>query len=232
MKKLIFIPLLFIISSVLAQESNSLIFRVGMGTYSMKTQKNFQEDYRRSSIIRHASVHSFPAFPTFGGSAGIKVSPSTSIGLWGEYSSTGGRLHYQDYSGYSVMDQVLSAFQIGPFMQTRLIKSTSWPVYFTLHSSIVNTKEKLSSDLKVGNQSYKETYNLKSLNYSIRPGIMLAHSINSMIFQLGVGSELQLHGTLKDEKKRDLMFRTSDGKDLTAQWDGMRVTFGIGFKLE
>jgi len=48
---------------------------------------------------------------------------------------------------------------------------------------------------------------------------------------LGIGTELQLHGTLKDAKNKDLYYQTRDGKDLLAQWDGLRFTFGTGFKL-
>jgi hypothetical protein len=36
---------------------------------------------------------------------------------------------------------------------------------------------------------------------------------------------------LKDKNNKNLIFRTSDGQDLNAQWDGMRLTFGIGFQL-
>jgi len=229
MKKLIFIPLLILITSVMAQESNTLLFRVGFGTYSMKSQKQFQQDFLRSSKIPFVNVHNFPAFPTFGGSLGIRVSPSASIGLWAEYASTGGRLHYKDYSGHAVLDQVLKTFQAGPFIQYNINKSTSWPIYLTLHSSIAPTNEHIRSEVKVGNQTVKESYKLNSLNYGLRPGFMMSRQVSAMVFQLGIGTELQLHGTLKENK--DLYFKTSDGKEMVAQWDGLRLTFGIGFKL-
>lgn len=231
MKRFLFIPIFIFYTTALAQESSSILFRVGMGTYSMKSQKQFQKDYDRSSKIRHADVHTFPAFPTVGGSVGIRLSSAASLGLWAEYCSTGGRLHYKDYSGHSVMDQRLKSFQIGPFIQYRFVKSASWPLYFTFHSSIANTKENMRTELKVGTQSFKESYDLKSLNYGFRPGIMLGHHVHALLFQLGIGTEFQLHGTLKEAKDKDVYFKTSDGKDLVAQWDGLRLTLGIGFKL-
>lgn len=54
-------------------------------------------------------------------------------------------------------------------MQYRLDKSTSCPFYFTLHSSVANTK--------------------------------------------------------------DMYYQTKEGKELIAQWDGLRLTFGLGFKF-
>jgi len=231
MKKLILVFLWLIFSSASAQESQNLIFRVGYGTYSMKSQKKFQHEYNINSNVRLIKVHSFPYFPTLGISLNFPVSPSFSLGIWGEYASTGGRLHYSDYSGYAVMDQVLSTLQAGPFIQYRVNKSTSWPFYFTLHGSFAHTIEKLTSEIKVNGKLDNEFFKLKSLNYGIRPGIMIAHHLNLFVFQMGVGSELQIHGELKDKRKKDIIFRTSDGKNLTAQWDGIRLTFGIGFKL-
>lgn len=231
MKKVILIPLLFLCSFASAQESHALLFRVGLGTYSMKTQKQFQKDFIRNSKIRMMPVHSFPAFPTFGTSLGFKVSPSVSLGAWGEYASTGGRLHYGDYSGYSQMDQVLKSFQAGPFIQYRIVKSSSWPLYLSLHSSLAHTTEKLTSEIEVGGQFNSESYKLRSLNFTLRPGVILAHQINVFVLQMGIGSEFQLAGDLKDVKDKDLLFRTSDGTNLTAQWDGLRLTFGFGFKL-
>jgi hypothetical protein len=231
MKVYVLIPLILLFSSAFAQESNSILFRAGIGTYSMQSQKQFQQEFNRNSPIRFAYVHSFPAFPTFGGSLGFKVSEKASLGLWAEFASTGGRLHYKDYSGYALMDQVLRSFQVGPFIQYRINKSVEWPIYATFHTSLANINQKLTSEIEIEGEFDSEQYKLKAINYGFRPGIMISRELKPFIFQFGVGAELQFHGDMKVDSNKDLNFQTSDGKSLVSQWDGLRMTLGVGFKL-
>lgn len=231
MKAYIFIPLILLFFSTYGQESNSIMFHAGIGTYSMKSQKLFQQDFNKNSPVQFAKVHSFPAFPTFGGSFGIRVTDRASLGLWAEYASTGGRLHYKDYSGYALMDQVLKSFQVGPFMQYRISKSVDWPIYVTLHSSVASTSQKLTSEIEIEGNFEGEQFKLRSINYGLRPGLMIAKELKPFIFQFGLGAEFQLHGDMKIASNKDLILKTSDGKPLVSQWDGLRMTFGIGFKL-
>ena len=231
MKAYLILLMFFLFSTAFAQESNSLLFRIGVGTYSMKSQKLLQQDFNNNSRIPFRAVHSFPPFMTFGGSFGVKISERASLGLWAEYASTGGRLSYKDYSGYAKIDQVLNSFQIGPFAQYRINKSIDWPIYITMHSSLARTNQKLSSEVEVGSAFEKENYTLKSINYGLRPGIMLARDLKPFTFQLGIGAELQFHGDMDVKSNDNLIFTTSDGEKLVSQWDGLRLTLGIGFKL-
>lgn len=230
MKAYLILLLFFLFSTAFAQESNSLLFRVGVGTYSMKSQKLLQQDFNTNSRIPFRAVHSFPPFMTFGGSFGVRISERASVGLWAEYASTGGRLSYSDYSGHATIDQALNSYQIGPFAQYRINKSIDWPIYVTLHSSLVRTNQKLTSEIEVGANIDKENFTMKSTNYGLRPGIMLTRDLHPFTFQAGLGAELQFHGDM-DVKSNNAIFTTSDGKNLVSQWDGLRLTLGIGFKL-
>ncbi len=218
-----------IIFSANAQEKSTLVFRVGMGSYSMKSQRLFQNDFSKQLRIPFRKVHEFPNFPTFGGALGFRISDVASMGLWGEFSSTGGRLHYSDYSGHALLDQVLTSFQGGPFAQYRINKSEVWPLYVTAHGSIVAVTENIRSEFNIGLQSQIEQIKLKATNFGIRPGLMLGHSVGVLNFQFGVGAEIQSTGKLQDNK--DAVLMTSDRKELSAQWSGWRMTLGVGFVL-
>lgn len=231
MKVYFTILLFFLVSFVTAQESVSLVFRFGMANYSMKSQKLFQQDLNRISPVPFRTVHAFPSFNTFGGSFGFSISKRVSLGLWGEYTSTGGRLSYGDYSGFARIDQELKVSQIGPFAQVQLNKSKGWPIYATMHTSLASTNQKLTSILEVGTFKEYENYSLKSINVGLRPGIMLTRDLYPFTIQAGLGAEMQFHGDMKSNTNQQLVFQTSDGKNLISQWDGLRVTFGIGLKL-
>jgi hypothetical protein len=227
---LVFLAISF--SSAIAQEDQTLIIRFGVGTYRMNTQKQFQRDFRKQSQIPLRVVHNFPAFPSFGASMSFRTSSRTSVGIWAEYTSTGGRLHYKDYSGYALFDQLLTSFQGGPSFQFRISKSETWPIYLTMHGSAVSTAETMTTYLEVGGQSSEESYKLKAINYGVRPGIMLMRKVNDFAFQLAVGYEIQFAGDLKDVTDKNLRFTTSEGDALSAQWDGLRITIGAGFHFQ
>jgi|GEM_PF-4225178 len=228
MKLLTLIILQFVLClSAQAQEKSTLIFRIGMGSYAMKSQKLFQNDFSKRLDIPFRKVHEFPNFPTYGGALGFRISAAASVGLWGEFSSTGGRIHYSDYSGHALMDQVLTSFQAGPYIQLRLNVSDSWPFYFTAHGSVATTTENIKSEFKIGSQSVKEQIRLTATNIGFRPGLMLGHPVGVFNFQFGLGAEIQSARELTDNKENVL--KTSDRKELTAQWSGWRMTLGVGF---
>ena len=219
----------FLFLGAYAQEYSTLVFRVGMGNYSMKSQKLFQQDFLRQSGIPYRKVHEFPNFPTFGAAAGFRIEPKASIGIWFEFASTGGRLHLKDYSGHALMDQVLTSFQGGPFAQYRINKSEEWPLYVTAHGSVATVSEKIKSEIQLGGRPEIEQVKLKATNIGIRPGVMLSHAVEVFNFQFGFGAEFRSNGKLKDNKGQ--YFRTSDGKNLTAEWNGWRMTLGVGIEL-
>lgn len=230
MKVLVLIILqLGLFFSAYAQEASMLVFRVGLGNYNMKSQKLFQQDFLQGSEIPYRKVHEFPNFPTFGGAASFRIAPKASLGLWFELASTGGRLHYKDYSGYALMDQVLTSFQGGPFVQYRLNKSEEWPLYITAHGFAATVTQKIRSEFQIVGPPETEEITLKATNLGIRPGFMLGHALGMFNFQLGFGAEIRSIDTLEDKEKR--FFRTSDGKNLTAEWNGWRMTLGVGIAL-
>ena len=198
-----------------------------MGSSSMNSQKLFQNDFSKRFGIPFRTIHEFPNFPTFGGALGSRVSNTASIGLWGEYASTGGRLHYSDYSGHALLDQVLTSFQVGPYFQVRLNKSDAWSFYFTAHGSVSTTTVNIKSEIKIGSESEIERISLKATNYGLRPGLMLARSVGVLNFQLGAGTEILSARALKSDK--DMVIKSSNTEELTAQWNGWRMTFGVGF---
>ncbi|HSI75104.1 MAG TPA: hypothetical protein VK957_04400 [Lunatimonas sp.] len=215
--------------SAYAQEKSMLVFRVGMGNYSMQSQKLFQQDFLQESEIPYRKVHEFPNFATFGGAAGFRIAPKASVGAWFEFASTGGRVHYKDYSGYALMDQVLTSFQGGPFAQYRVNKSEEWPLYVTVHGSAATVTGKIKSEFQLVGEPEIEEITLKAANLGIRPGLMLGHAVGIFNLQFGLGAEIRSIDTLEDKEKR--FFRTSDGKNLTAEWNGWRMTLGVGIVL-
>ena len=195
----------------------------------MKTQKELQEGFLQHIDLPLKPVHTFPPYLTFGGEAVFKSFDLSAIGLWIDYTSTGGTLHYKDYSGYARIDQLLKCVQPGFFYQWQVNSSYQWPFFVTSHFSAVFSKETIHTELVVGATSTIEQIDLKSVNFGFRPGIMLQRKFDNFVAQANLGYDFQTDGQLKTDN--DAVVTTPDSKDLTAQWGGLRFGIGIGVLL-
>jgi len=209
-------------------QSNSILFKVGVGTYSMKTQKKFQDEFQQQSGLPLEIVHRFPPYFSFGAELGFKITDRSVAGVWYDFTSTGGRLHYKDYSATTRMDQVLKCSQIGMFFQTRINRSEEWRLFATGHASVVPTKAQYTTELSIGSDSEVNSYSFKSSNIGLRPGIMLQRKVSKILLQGSIGYEFQTHDVLHNDGGE---LRTYSGENVTAEWDGLRATIGIGFSL-
>jgi hypothetical protein len=205
------------------------LFHVGFGTYRMKMQKKFQEDFLKRNQLPLRVVNKFPPYLSFGASLSFKILPHSAAGIWYEYGSTGGRLHYKDYSGFAFLDQRLTYSQIGVFFSHKINHSVTWPLLLTTHLSTAKTRETVVYEITVGNTTEREQLNLTSMGLSFRPGITLQHNVRRLLFEGNLGIEAQFPGVLKNNKNE--RFRTSQGEIVTAQWSGVRLQFGVGFLM-
>ncbi len=213
-----------------AQES-AITFRWGISTFGMKEQRRLQSDFKTNNpTLPWKVVHSFPVYYNFGGNLSIKVSQKSSLGVWYEYNSTGGRLHYKDYSGFVYFDQVLRSSQIGAHWQHLLKGSQQWSLMFTNHVSVVFTKEVVDFAIQIGSDNETETLTLTSKHLGIRPGLLLQRKLGSFLFQSALGYEFQTRGQLTSDDDRYLI--DNNGDKVTAQWDGLRLTLGVGILLQ
>jgi hypothetical protein len=210
-------------------QSNSILFKVGVGTYSMKTQKKFQDEFQQQSGLPLEIVHRFPPYFSFGAELGFKFTDRSVAGVWYDFTSTGGRLHYKDYSATARMDQVLKCSHVGMFFQTRINRSEEWRLFATGHASAVLSKALFSTELSIGNDSDVNQYSFKSTNIGLRPGIMLQRNVKKIILQGNIGYEIQTNDVL--HTKDGAKLHTYSGERVSAEWDGLRATVGIGFSL-
>jgi hypothetical protein len=220
---------LFALSAGICRAQVDMSFHMGSGTFRMKTQKELQKDFRGSQLPWR-TVHKFPPYWIYSGSISYKFHERLGVGAALEYGSTGGTLHYADYSGSVRLDQLLRYVQYSLITYAQVNTSKKWPLFVTVHFSMVNTKEKLNYRITVGNASEQESSNFTSGNFGLRQGLMLQHKVKSHILLHGsVGLEMQFPGTLRD--KDGVVLVKQDGENVTAQWSGLRASVGVGLIL-
>lgn len=196
----------------------------------MNDLKRLSSTYVGTTRLPLKVTHDFPARVFFGTTLGWKLSPALGLNISYEFHSTGGRLHYQDYSGRAVLDQILKLNQIGVSLRFMAYRSMKNSFYFSTGVSRNFTSLQLKEELQIGAIVKSEVEQLSSSAWGLRPAIFFERRMGNLIAQVGFGFDVLLRNDLKVDGN-DLTLQHSPGNDASAQWDGLRASFGIGFSL-
>jgi len=206
---------------------------ISYGTFAMTDLKDFQLDLIKTSNIPLLPVTTFPSYVGFGLKAGVKVSSDISYGIMLHYNSTGSRAYYEDYSGLARIDMLPQAYSAGLYFKNKLNKSETWQVFSSLSILWVHTKTSVASEIRVGSQSKSDNQNFYSNNYAIRPNFILCRPITKTIYlEASAGYEFQFEGKLYLSGSSEAYLINSRGNEVKANWNGLRVSLGIGIFLK
>lgn len=224
MRKGIFV-LLFSTTSAVAQTTGFSVW-TGVGTFQMSSQVEFQQALESVAglPVDLEPVYSFPPYWLFGAGLVAKVSERSAIGFWYEYTSTGGRLSYKDYSATISLDQLLSVNHYGVQYQHRINHHPDWQFFVTGQVSAAFTQGTVRSSLVMGATQQSEELSISSINFGIRPGVMVQRKWVGINWQAAAGYEFQHHGVLETS---DGVVLSGSGGDVTAEWDGLRFRIGV-----
>ncbi len=186
------------------------------GSFDMSTQKRVQ-DQALSSFPTFRAVSSFPS------RIGVEMMTGISVGNGGltigpamSYFSTGGRLHYADYSGEVSFDQIAECFMVGLHVKG-LVSNQAKKVrmYVAATVSAVFTNLEYQSYFALGAQTESSASKASIVNYSFRPALCFQRSIIQNLYaEAHIGYDLQ--------------FVKGDPK---VEWDGLRCGIAIGYNL-
>jgi len=229
-----FIFILMIFSLPGKSQNWNLQFSTTYGTYSMKDLKEIQQSLQiQAQPFSAKIVESFPS--RFGYDvAFIRTNSKRSIGLFYSYQSTGGRIHYEDYSGELKMDQIINGNSIGAFITGDLTKSESYKLYGGIRVGITATNLKLQNTIVALDQQYlSERYKFESLNLFASP--LLGGKVFYNRFYGFLEARYEWHaakGPLTLNGDGDVYVTVNSDEKAKADWDGFRASVGIGYSFK
>jgi hypothetical protein len=188
------------------------------GTFKMSSMKDFQKSMTSWGSFPAKVVNNFPGQIGYSIQAGYLISGRVEVGLRYQFTSTGGRVSYGDYSGEMRYDNLLRSNSYGIFTNIGISKSPKWPVFFSFALGRVHTDLEMKSYFRLYDDSSSLTYYTgSSTNTFFNPAFNFNRKLNDhfRVF-LGVGYEFQIHG--------DLL-----GDEITAEWDGVRISLGVNY---
>ena len=232
MKKLLLIFGFFTISSFcLGQFSAS--FNTSYGSYKLSDLRIFQEQLRASFPVNAKITSSFPSYWLYDLSLKWYYTSRATFGLNASYGSSGGRIYYSDYSGYTGAEQLISfnaySFSFGTY---RNIQGSNFRIFADIKTGLTFNKlsyNKYTSIVGVGTtqDSYSTIY--KSVNWSAEPTLGLVKRIG--LFGLNVSASYNLT-LINGELPNSGYAIGASTKDIGMDWSGLRFGGGVSIFIK
>ncbi len=212
-------------------QGNSIMAKVGYGSFAMKDMKKLQDSFMEEAIIPYKVTASFPSFLTFELQYVTELNDDFAIGGQLGYKSTGGRMHYGDYSGESYVNQELGAFSIGFHMSSYLQKEEKYAIPIFLNVDAVFTNLMIESGLRIGDQQESEQVKFKSLGILFEPGVGYRKYFSWFVLGFDLGYEINFNDKLYFTEDDEAYLVDDQDNPLKAQWSGLRMKLGAGIRF-
>lgn len=199
----------------------------------MRDLKDFQNELKPAvNFVPIKTVESFPAWIGYD----FKVSRALNkieLGAFYSFNSTGGRLHYKDYSGQIKFDQLIKANSFGTFVSLNLNESVVYKLRLGIRNALCFSDLKLENSISLYDQVIdSEFYNLKSLDIYISPLFEFEYLINNFFLSAELRYEIfVVKSPLTINGDGEVYIELDNGDKMKADWDGVRITAGLGYKF-
>lgn len=225
-----FIAIACVLFSISATAQIRLSLYAGYGSYSMREMRAFQEQFKSQFNYPAEITAAFPAYPIFGGSLTKSFSEKYFGGVDFAYGSTGGRIHYSDYSGELGSDQLLRFTSLGTVLGVSVLPSGGkYMIEVSITPSIVISRLDLSLYGRVGDQMNEEKIVFRSKNLTLQPEITFIREIHRFGIQACVGYNLTAFKGKMFVEHRDAYLLDQRDRPVRAQWDGFRAAVSISY---
>lgn len=222
----------YFITGGLCAQSLSVGLMGGYASFAMEDLKAYQRGNVSASDLPLKVVDEFPGYLFYR----ADFSLNTNKGLFEAFighTSTGGRIHYSDYSGYSSQKIQVKMTYLGASAATRLIAIGSFEIYAggrMLH--YFNTmKHKVSEEVYNSILKHSVTIDFKSMSLGISPMVQVRRKVQRFLFKADVGYEFHIPGKLYYGADSDIPLKTFEGDEVKVDPTGFRIGVGVGYSL-
>lgn len=202
---------------------------IGYSSYRMEGLKDFLIFQRDEALMPVKITDNFPT-QIHPGVQFFLVFEDTDVGVRYSHYSTGGRLHYKDYSGETRLDLIMSGNSVGVFGRMHLVSGKRFKFKGSLGASAYLTSGQLEAFSTIGEESSEERINLATtslgLELSIEPSYTIADFCS---IGLRVGGAFDLGGDLHLANNKDAILLDEDDNPITIDWSGFRGELFLGF---
>lgn len=205
--------------------------KLGYSAYAMEDLSKLLTYQNSQSNIPLKTTADFPPFATFGTRIFGKFR-QLDTGIDYTYLSTGGRVHYRDYSGQIGFDQMAVAHAVGVFVGGSFVKHYHFTLrgsfLLSLYSSTVNFTQYVS----VGDYSEAKKLSTISRSVVVVPSIEPVFTLTPWLYtgvRIGIGLDTQ--GSLRLKENHEAKLIDDQKEPITTNWSGFRSEVFLGIHL-
>ena len=186
--------------------------------------------FYRGLGIYPKTFDSFPAVWGYQGQLLIFLNKMLGVGVFGDYYSTGSRVHYADYSGEIKTDEILNRTSFGlQFEFFNHISDRNSLVYF-LQISFNKSEFKIDETLRIYEEKINETAIFKSSSTSLVLGIAYQFRFSYFIVRPDICYEFTVSKKYYFSEKED--FYLNNGHErIKSIWNGKKIGVTLGFVI-
>lgn len=225
---------IIVFGPLFVQAQTTLSISTGHGSYLMSDMKVFQKQIDHDFPVNARITESFPAFVFF--QASVVMQPKDPFFFKAvsiAFGSTGGRVHYSDYSGAIGFDQLLNFISASGFVGGTLAFEEKYLfVQAGLKPGIVMSGLNMKFYQQMGDEESRESYKFTSLNLTAEPTILLTKEFGRVGVHAFAGYNITVvSGKLFSKENEGAFLIGSDNKPLKADWTGYRFGVGLDYTL-
>lgn len=237
-----FLLLIFILSMnsrSAAQTKSSVFVEYGADYSAMGKIKGLQDqllnDFRSMLNVPVKITESFPARPGFKMGLSFPVKEhrdnyyfiSFSIG----YTSTGGRINYQDYSGEVNLDQILNGYSLAGTAGYSDKSKNCFAMDYAIALKFIKTDYKIKSLIRLGQGREFKEIQLYSISAGIEPVLMPSYKIRDLRLGLSISYLLNIPASMKLDSDSDLFLTDREGNQISADWSGLKLGVHLSYDI-
>jgi hypothetical protein len=222
------ITLIMILVSIVSFSQLRIEAGYGFGTYSLKDLRDMNSEILRNLPVEGRITDDFPAQPYYNAGLLYQVTDIVSLGITGNYYTTGSRISYKDYSGELKIDNVLSSYSPGIAAGFKLVDK-KLKLFEETRISYSFTKLKMKEKII----SLNDETVFKSCGLQVEPRFKLSYNICGLEFGLNAGYLVDFGGKNRLVGNKDAILQFTGSKEaVKTNWSGIRLGASIGYYFQ
>lgn len=232
MRVYLYLLLLLAASPLTAQYAYKINISSGYGQYNMDDLKSLQQEFLEDFPEDARITEAFPGYAYFEASVSQRIQQKVFVSFYGAYGSTGGRVHYRDYSGEVGANQLVTYFSFGFPVSYTVLSLQNNTLTVSLEAKPMVTIGRLTLEFysKLGNSSEEQSYKFKANNLCFEPGVRIEKRIGQVGANVFIGYNANFsQGKLFFTEQDDAYLQDSEEDAVTMDLSGLRASIGISF---
>jgi len=229
---ILFFGLLGSACELVGQTRFSVGVSAGYSGFAMKSLSDYQRERLKQFDVPVKITDDFPAYLNLGLSFMISR-PKVFYVFYLGHTSTGGRIHYEDYSGYVSSEMVPKMTYLGAGIAGQIFKIKTTHVFLGANLLEYSNKLKMTDEEVIHNidHNYKGSVTLESVNVAIGPLLEAQREVKKFLFKVNASYEFHLQGKLMYGGQADVTLKNEAGKSVKIDGTGLRINAGVGYLL-